>query len=107
MSVAAAGEILANVGLAVIARRQKKVFQEQLDTGLSMDMLSEMDANSDGQVSREEYVNFMLQEMGLVTKDELDELQGQFRRLDVTKSGYLDQNDLVLMKELREAGIMY
>ena len=107
MSVAAAGEILANVGLAVIARRQKKVLQEQLDTGLSMDMLREMDANSDGQVSREEYVNFMLQEMGLVTKDDLDELQGQFKRLDVTKSGYLDQNDLVLMKEFREAGIMY
>ena len=40
-------------------------------------------------------------EMGLVTKQEIEELQEQFGRLDVTRSGYLDQQDLLLMAKLR------
>lgn len=106
MGVAAAGEILASVGLAVVERRQKNLFRSQLNKGLSMETLHNMDANHDGKVMREEYVSYMLMEMGLVTKEELDELCDQFKRLDGTKSGYLDYDDLLLMAKLRSAGLM-
>lgn len=106
MGVAAAGEILASVGLAVVMRRQKSVFRSQLNKGLSMETLDNMDANHDGKVMREEYVNFMLMEMGLVTKEELEELWDQFGRLDGTNAGYLDHDDLLLMAKLRGAGLV-
>ena len=102
MAVAAIGEILAAVGLAQIARRQKTMFKNQLNLGLSTDHLEAMDSNGDGTVDREEYVLFMLLEMGLVSQSEIEELFDQFERLDVTDSGYLDQADLVLMAKLRE-----
>ena len=63
--------------------------------------LKAMDADGDGQITREEYVAFMLLEMGRVDRAELEELQGQFKRLDVTESGYLDREDLKLMAQLR------
>lgn len=71
-----------------------------------METLDNMDANHDGKVVREEYVSYMLMEMGLVTKDELEELWDQFERLDATKSGYLDHDDLILLGKLRAAGLI-
>lgn len=106
LSVAAAGEILASVGLAIVERRQRQVFRTQLNKGLTMETLQNMDANRDGKVVREEYVSYMLMEMGLVTKEELEELWKQFERLDATKSGHLDHDDLLLMAKLREAGLV-
>ncbi len=106
MGVAAAGEILASVGLAVVERRQKKLFRSQLNKGLTMKTMQSMDLNHDGKVMREEYVSYMLMEMGLVTKEELEELWDQFERLDGTKSGYLDHDDLLLMAKLRGAGLI-
>jgi Ca2+-binding EF-hand superfamily protein len=43
----------------------------------------------------------MLMEMGMVSEHEIDELCKQFKRLDVTKSGYVDTEDLLLMQMLR------
>ena len=106
MSVAAAGEILADVGLALVERRQKKIFDTQLNKGLTVDHLKAMDIDHNGKVDREEYVLFMLMEMGLVNKKEVEELQEQFDRLDVTRSGWLDHDDLILMAKLRSAGLI-
>ena len=106
MSVAAAGEILASVGLAIVEHRQKELFRSQLNKGLTMETLQSMDANEDGKVVREEYVSYMLMEMGLMTKEELDELWDQFERLDAAKSGYLEHDDLMLMAKLRGAGLV-
>ena len=64
-----------------------------------------MDADDNGQVSREEYVEFMLLEMGLVEKQQLEKLHAQFKRLDVTETGYLDREDLKLLAELRGAKV--
>ena len=60
-----------------------------------------MDTNSNGEVDREEYVYFMLKEMGLVDQAELNELFEQFKHLDVTNSGVIDIEDLKLMAKLR------
>jgi potassium channel subfamily K len=101
MAVAAAGEVLASVGLALIERRQKKIFQSQINLGLSEENIKAMDGNGNGRVEKEEYVIFMLMEMGLVNKSEVEELIDQFDRLDVNSSGYIDHEDLALMAKLR------
>ena len=106
MSVAAAGEILANVGLAIVERRQKFIFDNQLKAGLTEEYLKAMDADGNGKVDREEYVLFMLMEMGLVNDQEIQELRSQFDRLDATSNGYLDHEDLVLVSKLRSAGLI-
>jgi potassium channel subfamily K len=105
LSVAAAGELLSGVALAISRRRQKEVYEKQLESDLTIVHLRAMDSDDDGKITREEYVDFMLIEMGRVSKDELDELSVQFDRLDVTRSGYLDENDLKLMAKLRGAKV--
>jgi Ca2+-binding EF-hand superfamily protein len=72
-----------------------------MEREISTDNLLVMDADNNGQLSRAEYVQCMLREMGLVEAEEFDELHGQFHRLDVDGGGYLDKNDLVLMAELQ------
>ena len=101
MAVAAAGEILSAVGLALVERRQKKIYATQLNKGLTVDHLKAMDIDEDGKVEREEYVLFMLMEMGLVNRKEVEELREQFDRLDVTRTGSLDPDDLILMANLK------
>jgi hypothetical protein len=101
LAVAAAGEIFSTIALSFVQQRQKKIFAAELSSDLSMAHLKAMDADGDGQITREEYVAFMLLEMGRVDRAELEELQGQFKRLDVTESGYLDREDLKLMAQLR------
>lgn len=105
LSVAAAGELLSGVALAISQRRQKEVYEKQLQSDLTIAHLKAMDSDDDGKITREEYVDFMLIEMGRVSKDELDELSMQFDRLDVTRSGFLDENDLKLMAKLRGAKV--
>jgi EF hand len=100
--VAAAGEVLAGIGLALVEHRQKEVYQNQLKTGLTEDFLEQMDKDGDGKVSREEYILYMLMEMGAVSQHEIDELCKQFRRLDVARTGYIDKMDLLLMQKLRD-----
>ena len=42
-------------------------------------------------------------EMGMVSQHEIEELCKQFKRLDVTKSGFVDTEDLLLMQMLRSS----
>lgn len=77
-----------------------------MKTDLTIEHLQAMDDDGDGQITREEYVKFMLLEMGLVSSKEFEELYEQFDRLDVSRSGYLDKEDLRLMAELRGATIV-
>lgn len=79
------------------------MFDRELRKDLTLQHLSVMDTNGDGFVTREEYVNFMLLEMGVVSKDDLNALYQQFYSLDVSGSGYLDKEDLKLTAELRGA----
>lgn len=106
LTIAAAGEFLSGITMALLRRRQRQVYERQLEKDLTIEHLKVMDANNDGKISREEYVQFMLIEMGRVSQNELDELFHQFDRLDVTASGYLDNEDLKLMAKLRGATVV-
>ncbi|GAX19369.1 potassium channel subfamily K, other eukaryote [Fistulifera solaris] len=105
LSVAAAGDLFSGLANALLVRRQREVFVHQLEKDLTIKHLQAMDVDGDGKITREEYVQFMLIEMGLVSAEEFKELAEQFERLDVTKSGYLDNDDLKLMAELRGATV--
>lgn len=101
LAVACAGEVLGNVASAVIDARQRETYRFLESQDVTLEHLMQMDENRNGQVSKREYVEFMMLEMGLVSQNQLDELHNQFERLDVTNTGYLDVEDLKLMAELR------
>jgi len=107
LAVAAAGEILSGIATALVHRRQRLVYARQLEHDLTIEHLQTMDVDGDGKISREEYIQFMLIEMGRVSADELDELASQFERLDIMRSGFLDKEDLKLMAELRGATVKH
>ena len=94
LAVAAAGDVLGNVATTLQERRQEKFYESLMGEELDVDRLLQMDTSRNGKVSREEYVEFMLKEMGLVSEEELAELHGQFAKLDKDGSGFLDKDDL-------------
>ena len=67
-----------------------------------MEHIKEMDRNGDGEVSRLEYMEFMLVEMKLVDSSVLSELHEQFDRLDMTMSDSLTKDDLIAMARLNK-----
>eukprot|EP00977_Amphora_coffeiformis_P002455 scaffold458_cov150-Amphora_coffeaeformis.AAC.3 len=101
LAVAALGEVLGNVATSLQERRQEKYYESLMQKELNLDRLWAMDADHDGKVSREEYVKFMLLEMGLVSEDEFSELHTQFEKLDRNRTGYLDQEDLQTRLEIK------
>jgi len=105
ISVGAAGELLSGIATALVKRRQRKAYETQFQDNLTIEHLNAMDTDGSGGVDREEYVYFMLKEMGLVSQDELEELFDQFKSLDVTNSGIVDKEDLKVMAELKGAKI--
>lgn len=100
-AVATGGNILTTIASAFLQRRRSEMFDNMANKEFSMDHIKEMDTDGDGEVSRIEYMTFMLVEMQLVEKDVIDELQAQFDRLDLTKGGSLSKDDLILMAKLR------
>lgn len=92
--MAAAGELLSSVADWVIKNRKELAARQKVDQGLTLDTLLGMDSNGDGKVSESEYVQYMLVDMGLVEKNDISFLKDQFKRLDVTRTGYLDKEDL-------------
>jgi potassium channel subfamily K len=102
VSVAAVGEVLSSFASAIVKKRRSKFYQQLVETELTMEDLAKMDSDKNGQVSRLEYVEFMLVQMKLVEPEVLQELSDQFTSLDLTKSDYLAKADLELMVQLRE-----
>ncbi|KAL7562863.1 hypothetical protein ACA910_002478 [Epithemia clementina (nom. ined.)] len=97
LAVSAAGEVLGNVASALLERRQERFYKALMDQKLDVERLIEMDTDRNGQVSREEYVEFMLKEMKLVSPDVFEELHTQFHKLDADGGGYLDKEDLRIL----------
>ena len=103
LAVAVAGEVLGSIASILVERRQKEAHDRILHRELTTDYLLQLDSNGDGTVSREEFIQGMLVELKLVNVEQLKELNEQFDRLDVAKSGALDKEDLKLAAQLRGA----
>ena len=97
LAVAAMAHILDEGSTLVMKRRREKHSQK---LGRSVKMTEEdldvLDTSQDGQVSRLEYVEFMLKAMDIVDEDLFAELHSQFNKLDATKDGFLTKRDLEL-----------
>lgn len=102
LSVAAAGEILGSVASYILERRRARFYHGLVDKELTVEDLQEMDEDKNGEVSRLEYVEFMLLKMNMVDRGVLDELHEQFDRLDVTQSDTISKADLELLAALRK-----
>ena len=101
LAVAAGGEVLGTIASAFLQRRRTELFENMMTKDFTMDHIKAMDNDGDGEVSRLDYMEFMLVEMQLVEKGVLEELNQQFDRLDLNTSGSLTKEDLILMAKLR------
>jgi hypothetical protein len=81
-----------------IDRQAAKRKQELLSLKLSVHNLNDLDADGDGKVSRLEFFHFMLDQLGKVSKEEINEINAKFEELDKDGSGFLDQEDLDKLK---------
>ena len=86
-------------------QRQKEAYERALHRELTMDYLLQLDANGDGTVSRDEYIQGMLVELRLVDAQQLQELNEQFDRLDITENGTLDKDDLKLASQIHSNSV--
>ena len=76
-------------------RQQAKKWEK----GFNKEDLLKMDEDGDGQVSKREFVYFMLISSEKATKAYLDRLEALFDELDDDGSGYLDENDFITQIE--------
>ena len=95
LAVASMGHWLGLIASWIIegrsARHRKKMYGREL-TQRDLDI---MDVDGDGQVTRAEFLEFMLIAMNRIDKDLMNELRDHFDRLDVDGTGTLSREDLV------------
>lgn len=65
-----------------------------LEHSLTLTDIRTMDADKDGKVDKAEFLSYMLVTLQRVDQEEIDKLLHLFDKLDVDKSGALDQEDL-------------
>jgi potassium channel subfamily K len=76
-------------------RKRNHAEETFLQRGLTMRDLSTLDLDSDGKVTKAEFLTYMLVALQKVSQEDMDELLVVFDRLDVDKSGTLTPEDLV------------
>lgn len=72
---------------------EEEFFQRQL----THQDIQKMDFGGDGTVNPEEFLIFMLVNMGKVDMDSIHQIQSLFQKLDRDRNGFLDAQDLLLM----------
>eukprot|EP00977_Amphora_coffeiformis_P029082 scaffold38594_cov191-Amphora_coffeaeformis.AAC.1 len=101
LTVGAMGHFLSSVA-AVIMNSRRSSFQKQMDSReLTVQDLEVMDEDGDGQVTRAEYLEFMLLAMGKVDKEFIEEIRTTFRRLDADGTGSLDKRDMIAAARIK------
>lgn len=99
------GNALSKFASAISDYKQAKLEAMVLARPLNHDSLRAMDVDADSRVSKEEFVLYKLRVMGALDDDIVQRAEAQFHRLDVTKSGYLSVEDIVLFeKKLKNVG---
>jgi hypothetical protein len=101
IAVATMGQWLAIVAKFIVDQRQE-AFQRDFEVeGISLADLQAMDSDDDGNVSRADFLEFMLLAMSKVDKSLLEELRAHFDRLDADRSGLLSKDDLIAIARRR------
>jgi Ca2+-binding EF-hand superfamily protein len=89
------GHWLSVVASSIIASRQSSFHRRLQMQELSQSDLDIMDEDGDGNVSRAEFLEFMLVAMNKVDKEFIDDMRGHFERLDADNTGFLSRDDLI------------
>ena len=95
VAVSVIGSLLDVMANMIIDFRQSQGQKQLRDKELTLQDLKVMDFDGDGQVSKAEFLEFMLIAMNQVDQELLDNLKSHFDRLDKDQSGTLDRNDLI------------
>jgi len=97
IAVGAMGRWMAMVASWIIENRQRS-FRRYLETHeLTLQDIEVMDADGDGNVSRAEFLEFMLVAMGKIDRDLVEQLRTSFAKLDVEANGVLSKGDLIAL----------
>ena len=94
-SVAVIGEVLGRIASVYMDRNRNRAEEAFLQRTLTAHDLSTLDLDKDGQVTKAEFLTYMLVALQKVPQNDIDELLAVFDRLDTDKSGTLTRNDLV------------
>jgi hypothetical protein len=98
LAVGAMGRWLGLVASWIISTRQRHAWKRLWSSkDLTFEDLEVMDEDGDGNVTRAEFLEFMLLAMDKVDRSLLDELRAQFAALDADGTGVLSRDDLIAM----------
>jgi hypothetical protein len=75
--------------------RDRRTEERFLSRALTLSDIERMDFDSDGSVSREEFLIYMLTTLQKVEEDDINEILSLFSKLDKTGDGTLDSDDLM------------
>jgi hypothetical protein len=95
LAVAAMTQWLGLVANFIIDGRSAQFRRQLQERELTQKDLDIMDVNGDGQVSRAEFLEFMLLAMKKIDNDLVEELRHHFDKLDADGTGELSRADLV------------
>lgn len=95
LAVAVLGEFLGRVAAIFIRRRNDEVEDQFLARTMTLADLEKMDTNHDEKVSPGEFLRYMLVALQKVDKDDIDEIMKLFNKLDKSKTGFINKEDLV------------
>ena len=102
VGVATFGEMLSRIAAVYIDRKNRVARKKFLQRSLTLCDIESMDEDNNGDVSREEFVSFMLVALQKVTEADIAELRRVFHSLDVDSSGTINKQDLVVMAQRRK-----
>jgi hypothetical protein len=75
-------------------RAKQRIVDQVFSKKLSIATLHEMDLNSDGVATREEFLRYMLIQAQLVDEEKIDMIMERFNQLDATGDGKLEIKDI-------------
>lgn len=89
--------LFSKITSAYLDKKTREAEKEFFQRRLSHQDIQRMDLGGDGTVNPEEFLIFMLVNMGKVDEKSIQQIQALFRDLDKDGNGYLDAQDLLLM----------
>jgi potassium channel subfamily K len=93
-AVVLVGKILGNIAISYVEKRNDKTEENFLNRALDESAMEKMDTDNDSEVSKVEFLIFMLKTLGKVEDDDVQKVMEIFDKLDKDKSGSLSKEDI-------------